>query len=280
MELGKHKRLSRLFGVSGRSIIVPMDHGATLGPVHGLRDALGAFRRIARCDSAVQAVVLQRGFAARVAEDLKDSGLSLILQLSASTSLGPDPAHKQLVATVEDAVALGADGVSVHVNLGSASEGAMVRDLGRTASQCQRWGMPLLAMVYTSAMPQGDDACTAAVAQAARVVAELGADLVKVRYPGSVAAMQQVADGCFAPVLVAGGERTAQPEVLVRLVADAIEGGASGVCIGRNVFQSSAVETVLGSIARVVHGAGEFVSPPFMSPARGSRQPGALNVVS
>lgn len=88
--------------------------------------------------------------------------------------MDPDGTPKSLIATVEEALLYGADAVSLHVNLGVSGEGAMLRDFGIVARQCERWGLPLLAMMYVR--PQGKDcARTENIALAARIAAETGA---------------------------------------------------------------------------------------------------------
>jgi DhnA family fructose-bisphosphate aldolase class Ia len=125
------------------------------------------------------------------------------------------------------------------------------------------WGMPLLAMMY----PKSVDAAAPMVPQlklAARVAAELGADVVKVSYPGTVEAMQEVVDGCFVPVVVAGGERSSSDNEVLNLVKDAINGGAMGVCIGRNVFQHGQPGQFARRMSAIVHGtASEPRTRPF-----------------
>lgn len=261
MITGRNLRLSRLFHAqSKKAILIPMDHGATVGPIPGLdvTRMVGIAESIA---PAVQAVVLHRGVALNADQASSPARVPWMLHLSASTSLSKDPSYKVLVGQVEDAVRMGADGVSVHVNLGVPEEAAMIRDLGRVSAQCHQWGMPLLAMVYGT--PVGADTASpvATLKQAARLAAELGADMVKISYPGSPEAMAEVVEGCFIPVLVAGGERNASDHKVMEQVRGAMQGGAAGICMGRNVFQHSSPSSFLLSLAGIVH---EDHSPEVM----------------
>ncbi|MES2936696.1 MAG: 2-amino-3,7-dideoxy-D-threo-hept-6-ulosonate synthase [Pseudomonadota bacterium] len=255
MHTGKMTRLARLtHRRSGRSLIVPMDHGFTLGPIAGLADMRAAVMPLGGDSGLVQGVVLHRGVVAHLAETMPAHAVPpRLLHVSASTALRPDSSLKTLVAGIEEALMLGADGVSVHVNLGDEAEPRMLRDFGTIAAECQRWGMPLLAMMYVRR--QGRSSCEVADLKiAARAAAEMGADLVKVSYPGSVQAMREIVDGCFAPVLIAGGEKLGSTREAVQLVRDALAGGAAGVCMGRNLFQSPDPAAVLQAVAEAIHG--------------------------
>ncbi|MFM0069140.1 2-amino-3,7-dideoxy-D-threo-hept-6-ulosonate synthase [Paraburkholderia aspalathi] len=270
--MGKRTRLSRLFHAeSNRSFIVPMDHGATLGPIPGIVDAARAMDWVGGVGGeAIQGVVLHRGAIERCASHESAHRVpTRILHLSASTAISPNPNAKTLVASVEDALQFGADAVSVHVNLGSETEAVMLRDLGVVASRCQRWGMPLLAMVYARAGGK-TSAHYQDVKLAARLAAEMGADIVKVTYPGSAEAMNEVVEGCFVPILIAGGDKD-EGSCTVDMVRDAIAGGASGICIGRNLFQAARPGALASDLAQIVHGVvvrRDLVSLP--SPAFGA----------
>ena len=121
--------------------------------------------------------------------------IGLILHLSASTNLGAWANHKVLVATVDEAIKIGADAVSVHVNLGNEDEPAMLRDIGQVSRTCAEWGMPLLVMIY----PRGKDIKYAydveLLKQCARVATELGADIVKTNYTGDIDSFREVVAG-------------------------------------------------------------------------------------
>ncbi|MBA3773239.1 MAG: fructose-bisphosphate aldolase [Ramlibacter sp.] len=262
MHTGKKARLARLtHRHSGRFLIVPMDHGFTLGPIPGLVDMNAAVMPLGGDSGLVQAVVLHRGVIEHLTQTMPLHMLPpRMLHVSASTALRPNSNLKMIVAGIEEALMLGVDGVSVHVNLGDDVEPQMLRDFGSLASECQRWGMPLLAMMYVRR--QGSSSRDVAdLKLAARAAAEMGADLVKVSYPGSVQKMQEVVDGCFVPVLIAGGEKASTREA-VQLARDAVAGGAAGVCMGRNLFQSSDAAAVLHAVAEGVHG------PVYETPTR------------
>ena len=203
--------------------MIPMDHGATYGPMAGLNPKK-IIEIAASIKPSVQSVVLHRGAASHASENLALSGLPWILHLSASTSLSQDPSRKVLVAQVDDALKMGAEAVSVHVNLGVSSEAAMIKDLGVVSAQCSVWGMPLLVMMYSTSLT-GQSSATSLVSslkQSARLAAELGADIVKINYPGSMDAMAEITSGCFAPVLIAGGDFNGDDSLVVKQVPESV----------------------------------------------------------
>src|SRR5690606_27266372 len=138
-------RMNRLYRTAAqRLMIVPMDHSVTDGPIvsNDLNRLVGQLAR-----NGVDAVVLHKGSVRYIDPD-NFTRTSLILHLSASTRHAPDPDAKYLVSSVEEALRYGADAVSVHVNLGSAEERRQIADMAAVADACDRWNMPLLAMVY------------------------------------------------------------------------------------------------------------------------------------
>jgi len=175
--------------------------------------------------------------------------VGVLLHLSASTDAAPDPDDKRLVATVEEAVRAGCDGVSIHVNLGSRTEADQVEGAGRVATACAQWGMPLLAMVYPRGPNVKDPRDPGLVAHAARLGAELGADAVKVPFTQG-GTFRDVVRGCPVPVLVAGGAQRDAAAFLADVEA-AHRAGARGVSVGRNVFQSPDPTAALRAIARL-----------------------------
>jgi DhnA family fructose-bisphosphate aldolase class Ia len=156
------------------------------------------------------------------------------------------------VTSVEHALRLGATAVSVHVNLASESEPDMLRDLGRVSDQCEFWGVPLLAMMYVRDGSRESEFDPGKVAHAARVAEELGADLVKVNYPGSVEFLAQVVSAVSIPVIIAGGPKTGSVKDLLQTIADALSAGARGVAIGRNIFEDEQPERLSSLVRRVL----------------------------
>ena len=248
---GKAVRLERIMDRrTKRTIIVPMDHGMSVGPIKGIEDMAHTVDLVA--EGGANAVLGHIGlplFGHR--RHGKDIGM--ILHLSASTSLSPDPNNKVLITPVEDAIRMGADAVSVHINIGAETECNMLQSLGITASRCREWGMPLLAMMYPRGKNINAENSAQYVKIAARAAAETGVDLVKTNYTGDIDSFREVTKGCPVPVLMAGGPRMETTEQILEMVYDSIEGGGSGVAIGRNVFQAEDPTKIVRAIAAIVH---------------------------
>ncbi|MEW6442190.1 MAG: 2-amino-3,7-dideoxy-D-threo-hept-6-ulosonate synthase [bacterium] len=250
MNPGKMIRMERIWNRNtGRTVIVPMDHGVTSGPIQGLIKLDETINRVA--EGGANAIVEHSGMV-RVGHRRYGKDIGLIVHLSGSTSLGPDPNHKVLVCSVEKAIQLGADAVSIHINLGAEDEPEMLRDFGRVAEKCYSWGMPLLAMVYPRGKKVPSEKDPRAVAMAARLAAELGADIVKVPYTGSVETFRPVVEGSPIPVVIAGGSKQGEEETL-RMVEEVVRAGAAGLSMGRNAFQHETPERFVRAACMIVH---------------------------
>jgi len=227
-----------------------MDHGVTLGPMAGLIHMRQTIDAVA--NGGANAIVIHKGLVeAGHRRSGKDVGL--IIHLSASTCMAPDPNSKVLVCQVEEAIKLGADAVSIHVNIGAEDEKTMLKDFGRVAREAAAWGIPLLAMMYMRGPKVKNGHDVNMVKHAARVGAELGADIVKVPYTGSVESFQEVVEGCFVPVVIAGGEKMETDRDILEVVKGSIEAGGAGVSIGRNAFQHRHPDKIVRAISKMVH---------------------------
>ncbi len=250
--IGKRIRLQRIINRnSQKTIIVPMDHGVTVGPIHGLIDFAGTVDKVA--SGGANAILMHKGL---VESGHRHSGkdIGLIVHLSASTVLSPDSNAKTLVCAVDEAMILGADAVSIHVNIGANTESEMLHNMGLVSRACRDWGMPLFAMMYTRGTKIKNEYDAKVVKHAARVGAELGADIVKVNYTGSPESFREVVEGCPVPVVIAGGEKMESDEELLDMVTGAIQAGGAGVSIGRNVFQHDDPADIVCKISKIVHG--------------------------
>lgn len=250
-DVGKRIRIDRILNRnSKRTVIIPMDHGITIGPVKGLYDMSKTVNLVA--EGGANAVLLHKGII-RAGYRGYGRDIGLIMHLSGSTSLGPDPNNKVLIAEVEEAMKLGADAVSIHINVGSETEPEQLRVLGSTANMCEEWGIPLLAMMYPRGKKIADQYNVDFVKHAARVGAELGADIVKTNYTGSRETFKEVVGGCPVPVVMAGGPKTKTNEEFCEMVYSSIQAGGSGVAAGRNVFQHENPTAMVRVLCGIVH---------------------------
>ncbi|UAL08346.1 MAG: 2-amino-3,7-dideoxy-D-threo-hept-6-ulosonate synthase [Candidatus Methanogranum gryphiswaldense] len=247
---GKNIRIERIIDrESGNAVIVPMDHGISIGPIPGLIDMKQTVSDVV--EGGATAVLMHKGI---VPQGHRTSGndVGLILHLSASTDIGVNSTNKVLVATVEEALKLGADAVSMHINVGAENEPQMIKDLGMVSGQCTEWGMPLIAMAYPRGPTIKNSFDPVAVAHAARVATELGADIVKCSYTGDIDSFRKVVKGAMVPVVIAGGPKINSDLDLLNMVHDSLEAGGHGVSIGRNIFQHKDVKGIMSAISDIV----------------------------
>lgn len=245
-------RLRRLHHHSASGLMItPLDHSISDGPV--VRSGSSIDQLAGQlAGGGVDAIVVHKGSVRHIDPD-RFADMSLIIHLNASTGQADDPDAKYLVTGVDEAIRLGADAVSVHVNLGSRDERQQIGDLGRVADACDRWNLPLMAMMYPRGPRIVNPRDPELAAHAVTIAADLGADLVKTVFLGSVAEMLDLTAACPIPLLVAGGPQRGSDTEVLRFVRDALAGGAAGVAMGRNVFQSADPERLAGNVARLVH---------------------------
>ncbi|MFB6111020.1 MAG: 2-amino-3,7-dideoxy-D-threo-hept-6-ulosonate synthase [Halobacteriaceae archaeon] len=250
MDVGTAARLDRL-GRNGRYVIIPMDHGITLGAVEGLATIEDTIDAVTR--GGADAVLTQKGIAPRVHPNRNGAGY--IVHLNASTVLGPDSNDKRVTASVEEALRAGADGVSFHINVGSEYEPGQLEALASVTEEAGRLGVPVLAMAYargahlTGTDPEHD---AENLGHAVRLAEEVGADLVKTAYSGSPDTFDHVVSSTRLPVLIAGGEPAGDLATL-EAVDGAMQAGAAGVSIGRTVFQHADPAAMAEAVSAVVH---------------------------
>jgi fructose-bisphosphate aldolase/2-amino-3,7-dideoxy-D-threo-hept-6-ulosonate synthase len=249
--IGKKIRIERIIDrKTKRTVIAPMDHGVSVGPIKGIVNMSKTIETIS--NSGADAVLMHKGIVEQGHRGYgKDIGL--IVHLSASTSLSPDPNNKVLVTSVEKGIQLGADAVSVHVNIGSETEPNMLMELGEIAETSDQWGIPLLAMMYPRGEEIKNEHDVELVKHAARVGSELGVDIVKTNYTGDPDSFSEVVEGALVPVVIAGGPKVDTDRELLEMVRDSLEVGGAGVAFGRNLFQAKAPGKITNAISQVVH---------------------------
>jgi fructose-bisphosphate aldolase/2-amino-3,7-dideoxy-D-threo-hept-6-ulosonate synthase len=246
MVFGRDIRLSRIFN-DGKMLCIPMDHGISNGPIRGLEDI---HTMIYQCASAgLTCVLINKGIIKTMP---RSPNIGLIVHLSASTSIGPAPNRKMLIGSVEEAIRLGADAVSVHINIGSKEEPEMLQKLGMMSDKCDEWSLPLVAMMY----PRGENIKNPhdpeIVAHAARVGAEAGADIVKAVYTGDPESFKRVVRSCPVPLVIAGGPKASTDREILEMCNGAMEAGAKGVTFGRNIFQHKNPPAMVRALHKII----------------------------
>jgi fructose-bisphosphate aldolase / 2-amino-3,7-dideoxy-D-threo-hept-6-ulosonate synthase len=246
MVFGRDIRLARILN-EGKMLCIPMDHGISNGPIKGLEDIHTV---IYECSSAgLTCVLVNKGI---IKSMPRPPNIGIIAHFSASTSVGPAPNRKILIGSVEEAIRLGADAVSLHINIGSKEEPEMLQKLGMISDKCDEWSVPLVAMMY----PRGENIKNPhdpeVVAHAARVGAEAGADIVKAVYTGDPASFRRVVRGCPVPIVIAGGPKANTDREILEMCEGAMMAGAKGVTFGRNIFQHKNPPTIVRALYKII----------------------------
>lgn len=246
MVFGRDIRLARILN-DGKILCIPMDHGISNGPIRGLEDV---HNMIYQCSSAgLTCVLVNKGI---IKSMPWPPNIGLIAHFSASTSIGPAPNRKILIGSVEEAIRLGADAVSLHINIGSKEEPEMLQKLGMISDKCDEWSVPLVAMMY----PRGENIKNPhdpeIVAHAARVGAEAGADIVKTVYTGDSDSFKRVVESCPVPIVIAGGPKASTDREVLEMCEGAMKAGAKGVTFGRNIFQHKNPPGIVRALYKII----------------------------
>jgi len=220
----------------GKSMLLAYDQGLEHGPSKDFdeRNVDPSFIMETAIKGGFNGVVFQKG----VAERFYTGKVPLIVKVNGKTSLPQgEPVSKQ-VCTVEHAVSLGAKAVGYTIYLGSACEAEMLADFGRIQEEAHRRGVAAIAWIYPRGEGVQNDTSKEIVAYAARTGLELGADAVKIKYTGDSASFSwAVKSAAGVRVFMSGGPKTSTDEAFLQQVRGVMDAGATGLAVGRNVWQ-------------------------------------------
>lgn len=243
-----NRRLNRIFRPSGRALIVAMDHGLVDGPCPGLEDPAETIARIVA--GGADAVLTSYGIARQFARELAPLGLILRVD-GAATSLAPGAGPPALFYRLEDALRLGADAIALNGFPGASHEGASLENIAQAVGLAHPWGLPVMAEMVPGGFDSPPEWRTVDnIALGVRVAAELGADLVKTPY---VAGFGRVIGTCYVPVVILGGAKRGNEQAMLADIKAAVDAGAAGVAIGRNIFQARDPEAMTAAVAAILH---------------------------
>ncbi len=257
VDIGKTRRLKRMFSTTGKCLLVPLDDSLISGPENGLYDIRAKAAQIEK--SKPSAIMAFPGTMSLI----QDVSIPLVLNLTASTAIGQHT-NKVLVSSVERAVALGAEAVAVHINFSSKYESDMLRNAEYVKRSCDQYGMPLMIMAYprtegTTAdnnyldiKSSNNAEYTKIVCHCVRVAFEIGADIIKAQYTGNAQSFEKVVQSAVdKPVLIAGG-KPENLESLFSMVQGAMTAGASGLSVGRYVFNDNHTDVLIETLKQMV----------------------------
>jgi len=227
MDFGMKNRLSRIFNPeTGKTVMLAVDHGYFQGPTTGLKNLR---ETITPLIPHADCLFITRGMVRNTVDPATD--ISVCLRVSGGPSILGELSNEDIVVSMEEAMRLNASGVGMSIFVGAANEDRTVSNLGRLVSEAERFGMPVLAITAVGREMVRDDRY---LGLACRVAAEIGAHIVKTYYCKD---FYKVVEACPVPIVIAGGKKIPEKEAL-QMTEDAIKEGASGVDMGRNIFQS------------------------------------------
>lgn len=244
------RRMHHLFARDGRAFVLAMDHGALM-PSPALKDPGRVIREAVA--GGVDAVLTTYGVLKACQKDLGRTGVILRADGGASTLKKP-MGQLECLYTAEDALRLGADAMLVMGYPGSEHNEQTLSYLARLAADCDRWGLPLGAemLPFGFEKPAAEAWTVENLTFAARQGAELGADFIKTAFVGGPR-FQEVTAGCPVPVLVLGGSGKVGLETMLGEVKMALEAGAAGVIMGRNIYSHENIAGVCAAVAALIH---------------------------
>lgn len=246
--MSSNRRLNRIFRPSGRALIVALDHGLLDGPCPGLENPAETLVKLVA--GGADAVLTSYGIARRFARELASLGLILRVD-GGATSLGPAGSPPSLLYRVEDALRLGADAIALNGFPGAVHEQASLENIARAVGLAHPWGLPVLAEMVPGGFDSPPEWRTLdSIALAVRVAAEMGADFVKTPY---VAGFERVVDTCYVPVVILGGAKRGDERAMLSDIKAAVDAGAAGVAIGRNIFQADDPAAMTAAVAAILH---------------------------
>jgi len=241
MDFGMKNRLSRIFSPkTGKTVMLAVDHGYFQGPTTGLRDMKNILSLIPQADC----LFATRGIL-RNSIDPR-TGTSICLRVSGGPSILGELSNEDITTSMEEAIRLNASGVGMSIFVGAKNEERTIANLGRLVNEAERYGMPVLAITAV-----GRDMVRDAryLGLACRIAAEIGAHFVKTYYCED---FETVVDACPVPIVIAGGKKLSEMDALV-MTESAIKAGASGVDMGRNIFQSDNPVGMIKAVRAIVH---------------------------
>lgn len=242
LDFGIRHRLSRIFGGDGRTAMLAFDHGYFQGPTSGLEridlnivplapyaDALMATRGIIR--SVIPASV----------------GNALVLRASGGPSILKDLSNERIAMDMADAARIDAAAVAVQVFIGGEHETQSIENLNRQIDAGLQYGIPVLGVTAVGKELTRDSRY---LGLATRIIAEFGAQLVKTYYVDE--GFDQVVAGCPVPIIMAGGKKLPALDALT-MAFNAMDQGAAGVDMGRNIFQRNDPVAMIQAVRGIVH---------------------------
>lgn len=254
VDWGRTNRLAQIFRQSSdgerRTVMLAVDHPYFYGPTEGLVDPRKTIRSLVPYADAISPA---RGTLEYCLDPFETTPIILRVSGGNSMTRKEELSDEHIITTVEDAVRLNAIGVSVSVYIGTEHQAQTIRNLGKLVEEASRYSLLVLGITAVGAklepMREKPDEFSRYLAHAGRIIQEFGADIVKTYYCDG---WERVREGIQAPIVMAGGKKTPEHDAL-KMTYDAVQAGADGVDMGRNIFQAENPSTMIQAVRAVVH---------------------------
>ena len=243
MDWGIRNRLSRIINQrTGKGVMLAVDHGYFLGPTERLEDPKKTIKPLL---PYADSLMLTRGVLRNCVDS--ESNIPIVLRVSGGTSiLGEDLSKETITTSIEEAIRLNASCLALSIFVGSKYEHQTLSNLSKLVNEGEKYGIPVLAVTAVGKEMARD---ARYLALSCRIAAELGAHIVKTYYCEN---FEKVVEGCPVPVIIAGGKKLPEKDAL-DLTFNAIRDGASGVDMGRNIWQSDNPVEMIQAVRSIVH---------------------------
>lgn len=244
MDWGMTNRFSKIIkSKNGRCVMLAVDHGYFLGPTEKLEVPQ---RTIEPLLPYIDSIMLTRGVLRTSLSPISD--VPIVLRVSGATSIvGDDLSNETITTSLEDAIRLNVSCLALSIFVGSKYEHQTLGNLATLVDNGERYGIPILAVTAVGKEMVRD---ARYLGLACRIAGELGAHVVKTYYCEN---FEKVIEGCPVPVIIAGGKKLAKEIDVLELTFNAIKDGASGVDMGRNIWQSDHPIAMIKAVRSIVH---------------------------
>lgn len=250
MDTFSSRRMFRIFREDQKSLIVAMDHGSAMNVFPDLLNTQRIIEEVV--ENGADAFLTTFGIVKNFWRSMKGTGVIMRLDGGVSSIKSEGKSYNQLFG-VEDALSLGADAVACMGLPGTEDEPNTLTYLSKLAAEAHLWDVPLMAEMLPGGFMNKEMHTPDLIAQAARMGVELGADFIKTDYPKDIESFKRTVQGVFRPIVVLGGSRSDDPRDLLAMVKDAINAGASGVAIGRNIWGYHKPGLMTAALRRIIH---------------------------
>lgn len=244
MDWGLKNRMSKIIREKdGRCVMLAVDHGYFLGPTERLEIPSKTIRPLL---SYADSLMITRGVLRTSVNPSTD--VAIVLRVSGGASvIGEDLSNETITSSIEDAIRINATCLALSIFVGSKYEHQTLSSLAKLVDEGEKYGIPILAVTAVGKEMARD---ARYLSLACRIAAELGAHVVKTYYCEN---FEKVVEGCPVPVIIAGGKKLSKEVDALELAYNAVEQGASGVDMGRNIWQSDCPVAMIKAVRAVVH---------------------------